>query len=283
MSLNLKKLAAASAMVVSATGFFAESAEAQIPQNFLELLEQQQTQLNNDVVLSNPAGQLQRNGDPLQAVLGIETDESFENAVRNVSLLTPNTGTFFTSTVGSIEPTLLNELSDVDNFLTGLGLNEFGINTSDVFDNIDGGTVPIASYVLNLNNDLAPNDEAQLVLFFDEENASFRQPGGLNNLIDSPAGVVSYAGEETVPAVLIRNFRDDLDDANDIVINNRVIDRFGVDIDTAPLSKPFSVTVIPESSTGNAVLIAGAFGGLLILKRNQRVKKSMGKIENYKA
>lgn len=281
MNLNLKKLAVASAIMVSMTGFFAESAKAQIPQNFLDLLEQQRNQLNNDVVLSNQAGQLQRNDDPLQAVLGIETDESFENAVRNISLLTPNTGTFFTSAVGSIEPTLLNELSDVDNFLTGLGLNEFGINTSDVFDNIDKGTVPIVSYVLNLNNDLAPNDDAQLVLFFDEENASFPQPGGLENLIDSPAGVVSYTGTETVPAVLIRNFRDDLDDANEeIVINNRVIDRFGVDIDTAPLSKPFSVTAIPESSNGNAVLIAGAFGGLLILKRNRRVKKSIGDMDN---
>ncbi|MEM9927407.1 MAG: hypothetical protein AAF915_27320, partial [Cyanobacteria bacterium P01_D01_bin.50] len=104
MSLNLNKLAVASAIVVSTTGFFAESAEAL---SFLELLEQQQTQLRNDVVLSNEAGQLQRNDDPLQAVLGIERDESFENAVRNVSFLTPSIGTFFSSEVGSIEPTLL--------------------------------------------------------------------------------------------------------------------------------------------------------------------------------
>ncbi|MGD1912718.1 MAG: hypothetical protein ACFB2X_18290 [Rivularia sp. (in: cyanobacteria)] len=275
MSLNLNKLAVASAMVVSMIGFFTESAKAQIPENLFDLLEQQQTQLRNDLVLSNPAGQLQRNQDPLQIVLGLETDESFEDAVRNASLLTPNVGTFFTSAVGSIEPTLLNELSDVDNFLTDLGLKEFGITTEDVFDNIEEGNVPIASYVLNLDNDLNPNDEAQLVLFFDENNGSFQQPGGLENLIDSPEGVVNYAGSGTVPAVLIRNFRDDLDDANEeIVINNRVIDRFGVDIDTKPLSRPFSVTVIPESSTGNAVLVAGAFGGLLILKRNQRLKSS---------
>ncbi|MEO1374784.1 MAG: hypothetical protein AAFW70_10770 [Cyanobacteria bacterium J06635_10] len=282
MSLNLNKLAVASAIVVSTVGFFAESAEAQngeapIVEDLFAALE---AQLEADVVLSNEAGQLQRNGDPLQAVLGIETDASFENAVRNVSFLTPNVGTFFTSEVGSIEPTLLNTPGDVDNFLTRLDLDEFGITRDDVFDNIQGGNEPIASYVLNLNNDLAPNDEAQLVLFFDEENATFPRPGGLQNLINSPAGVDSYDGEETVPAVLIRNFRNDLDDASDIVINNRVIDRFGVDIDTAPLSRPFSVTAIPESSTGNAVLIAGAFGGLLILKRNQRVKKSIGKIEN---
>jgi hypothetical protein len=280
MSFNLKKLLVAAGVVVSTVGFFAESAQAQRRLSFAERIQQQRAQLRNDVLLSNPDGQLQQNDDPLQALLRVVTDESFENGIRDFSLSTPTAGTFFTSAVGSIEPTLLNELSDVDNFLTDLGLNEFGINTSDVFDNIEG-PVPIASYVLNLNNDLTPNDEAKLVLFFDESNATFPQPGGLNNLINSPEGVVSYAGDETVPAVLIRNFRDDLDEADqEIVINNQVIDRFGVDIENAPKSKPFSVTVIPEPTTSNSLLIASAFGGLLILKRNQRVNKSQTRIKN---
>ena len=102
MSLNLNKLAVASAMVVSMIVFFTESAKAQIPENLFDLLEQQQTQLRNDLVLSNPAGQLQRNQDPLQIVLGLETDESFEDAVSKASLINPNVGTFLKSAVVAI-------------------------------------------------------------------------------------------------------------------------------------------------------------------------------------
>ena len=65
------------------------------------------------------------------------------------------------------------------------------------------------------------------------------------------------------------------------------VDRFGVGVDF-PASDPFSVTLIPspdsatvpEPTTGNSLLIAGAFGGLLILKRNQRIKKSQANMEN---
>ena len=130
---------------------------------------------------------------------------------------------------------------------------------------------------MNLTNDLTPNDEATLTLFFDETKASFPQENGLLNLTTSAEGVVSYVGTQTVPGVLIRNFRDGLDEPGN-VINGRVIDKYGVGRD-AQLSAPFSVSV-PESSTSNSLLVVGAFGGLLMLKRNQRTNKFTASIKN---
>ena len=153
---------------------------------------------------------------------------------------------------------------------------------------IPNGEEPLAAYVLNLTNDLIPNDEATLTLFFDESKASFPQPNGLENLVNSPEGVISYVGTQTVPGVLIRDFREGLDDDMSMnVINGRTVDRFGVGVDFSA-SNPFSVTLIPspdsatvpEPATGSSLLIAGAFGGLFILKRNQRIRKSQAKIEN---
>ncbi len=260
MSLSLKKLAVAAVVVVSMVGLFAESAEARRGRFSGESDFKQEDQQVN-------------------ASFDIETEKSFEDAVENVSLTNSITGaTFFTSAVGSIgQRTLLNTASDVDGFLNNLGLDSFNITRSDVFDRIPGGEEPIAAYVLNLTNDLTPNDEATLTLFFDETKASFPQENGLANLITSAEGVVSYVGTGTVPGVLIRNYRDGLDNPGN-VINGRVIDKYGVG-PNADRSVPFSVRV-PESSTSNSLLVVGAFGGILMLKRNQRTNKFQASIKN---
>jgi hypothetical protein len=262
MSLSLKKLAVAAAIVVSMGGLFAKSAEAIGIGTFsgLSNLKQEDQQVN--------------------ASFDIDTEKSFEDAVENVSLTNSKTDTtFFTSAVGSIgQRTLLSTTSDVDGFLNNLGLDSFNITRDDVFDRIPGGEEPIAAYVMNLTNDLTPNDEATLTLFFDESKASFPRENGLRNLTTSTEGVVSYVGTETVPGVLIRNYRDGLDDPNGNVINGRVIDKYGVG-PNAGRSAPFSVRV-PESSTSNSLLVVGAFGGLLMLKRNQRVNKFQASIKN---
>lgn len=261
MSLNLKKLVIAATVVASTVGFFTESAEARRARF---------ETIDGDIKLDNQQ---------VQASFDIVTDKSLDDAVENFSLTNSITGnTFFTSAIDSIgQRTLLNTASDLNGFLTNSGLESFGIDTDDVFAQIPNGEEPLAVYVLNLSNDLTPNDEATLTLFFDESKASFPQPNGLLNLTNSLEGVTSYIGTETVPGVLIRNSRDGLDDVEN-VINGRTIDQFGVGLD-APLSKPFSVTV-PEPATGSSLLIAGAFGGLFILKRNQSVKKRIEKIEN---
>ncbi len=265
MSLNLKKLAVAAAVVVSMVGLFAESAKAELDLTF--------EAFDSDLKLGDQQ---------VKTSFNIDTEKSFEEAVENFSLTNSITGTtFFTSAAGSIgQRTLLNTASDVDGFLNNLGLDSFQITRNDVFDRIPGEE-PIAAYVMNLTNDLTPNDEATLTLFFDQSKASFPQENGLANLITSPEGVVSYVGTQTVPGVLIRNYRNGLDNPGN-VINGRVIDKYGVDIDDAPNSAPFSVRV-PESTTSNGLLVVGAFGGLLMLKRNQRVNKFQASIKNKKA
>lgn len=261
MSLSLKKLAVAAAVVVSTMGLFAESAKA--------------LSLTFEAFDSD----FKQNNQQVETSFDIETEKSFEDAVENFSLTNSITGTtFFTSAVGSIgQRTLLNTASDVEGFLDNLGLDSFNINRNDVFAQIPGQE-PIAAYVLNFTNDLTPNDEATLTLFFDESKASFPRENGLANLATSPSGVVAYVGTETVPGVLIRNFRDGLDNPNGNVVNGRVIDKYGVGRD-APNSAPFSVRV-PESSTSNSLLVVGAFGGLLMLKRNQRTNKFPARIKN---
>lgn len=261
MSLSLKKLAVAAAVVVSMVGLFAESAEARL-------------------IKFSGEPQFKLNDQQANASFDIETEKSFEDAVENFSLTNSKTDTtFFTSAVGSIgQRTLLNTASDMDGFLNNLGLDSFQITRNDIISALSPGGEPIAAYVMNLTNDLTPNDEATLTLFFDESKASFPQENGLENLITSPEGVVSYVGTETVPGILIRNFRDGLDDPNVNVINGRVIDQYGVG-PNADRSVAFSVKV-PESTTSNSLLVVGAFGGILMLKRNQRVNKFQASIKN---
>ena len=223
------------------------------------------------------------NDQQLGASFNILINNSFDNAVEDFSLTNLSTGeTLFTSAVASVEQReLFNQESELEGFLNNLGLNQFGIDGEDVFSRIPDGEEPIAAYVLNLNNDLNPNEQAQLVLFYDNSNASPMVPGGSQGLVDSTAGVVRYEGTETVPGVLIRDSREGLDNTMSMnVINGRTVDRFGVGVDFRA-SDPFSVTLIPnpdsvtvpEPTTGNSLLIAGAFGGLFILKRNQRIRK----------
>jgi len=265
MSFNLKKLAVATAVLVSTVGLFGESAEARRG-------------------IHSGDSEFKQDGQQLQGSFDIVTDKPFDDAVESFSLTDPSTGeTLFTSAIGSIKPELLETENDVNDFLKSQELDKFGITRDDVFDRIPNGEEPIASYVVDLSNDLNPNEEGQLILFYDNEFAS-EENGWEQNLVDSLEQVLRYAGEETVPGVLIRDSRDGLDDnipnvPNDVnVRNGRTVDRFGVG-EEFPASVPFSVT-IPEPTTGNSLLIAGAFGGLLILKRNQRVKKLRANIKN---
>ncbi|MGB3642660.1 MAG: PEP-CTERM sorting domain-containing protein [Rivularia sp. (in: cyanobacteria)] len=282
MSLNFKKLAVATAVVASTIGLFGESAEAQTLEDIFGF--------DIPIVQHSGDSDIKLNEQQLRGSLNILTSSSFNNAVEDFSLT--NLGTdeiLFTSAMGSVEPELLETENQLEEFLDNLGLNAFDIDRDDVFARIpDEAEEPIAAYVVNLNNDLNPNEQAQLVLFYDNNNSTGVVPGGLPGLTDSTAGVVNYEGTETVPGVLIRDFREGLDDDMSMnVINGRTVDRFGVGVDF-PVSNPFSVTLIPspdaatvpEPTTGNSLLIAGAFGGLFILKRNQRIRKSQAKIEN---
>ncbi len=305
MSFNLKKLAVTAAVVVGTVGFFAESAKAQTLDQTLD-----QTTLEDifgfDIPIVQHSGDsdIKLNEQQLRGSLNILTSSSFDNAVEDFSLTNLDTGEIlFTSAMGSVEPQVL-EKEQLEEFLVGLGFTVdpepeepkdlFNINRDDVFaripDQPDEAEEPIAAYVVNLNNDLNPNEQAQLVLFYDENNSTKEVPGGLPGLANSTAGVVNYEGTETVPGVLIRDFREGLDNDDPElmnVINGRTVDRFGVGVDFRA-SNPFSVTLIPspdaatvpEPTTGNSLLIAGAFGGLFILKRNQRIRKSQAKIEN---
>lgn len=270
MSLNLKKLVVTAAVVVSTVGFFAESAEAQIG------------------IHSGSSNFKQSDEEPqLDASFEVLTNRPFGEGVENFSLTNSSTGeTLFTSAIGSIEPQLLETENELEGFLDNFELDKFGIEGDDVFFRIPNGDEPIASYVVDLSNDLNPNEDGQLILFYDNEFVSEKN-GWEENLLDSPEQVVPeqvvrYAGEETVPGLLIRDARDGLDantdDFPNNVIDGRTVDRFGVGGEFRA-STPFSVKV-PDPTTGNSLLIAGAFGGLLILKRNRREKKSQANMEN---
>ena len=289
MSFNLKKLAVTAAVVVGTVGFFAESAKAQTLDQTLEDI------FGFDIPIVQHSGDsdIKLNEQQLRGSLNILTSSSFDNAVEDFSLTNLNTGEIlFTSGMGSVEPQLLENKNQLEDFLDKLELNDFGIDRDEVFARIPNGEEPIAAYVVNLINDEKsnPNEQAQLVLFYDNNNSTGVVPGGLQGLANSTAGVVNYEGTETVPGVLIRDFREGLDNDDPElmnVINGRTVDRFGVGVDFRA-SNPFSVTLIPspdaatvpEPTTGNSLLIAGAFGGLFILKRNQRIRKSQAKIEN---
>ncbi|MEO1429228.1 MAG: hypothetical protein AAFV71_09225 [Cyanobacteria bacterium J06633_8] len=270
MSLYLTKLAVAAAVVASTVGLSVDSAKAQLE---LPLVEHS----GDSNFKGDPNNELQ-----LRASFNIDTGKSFSDAIEDFSLVNSDNGTtLFSSAVSSVEQReLLTNKSELEGFLNNLELNKFEIDRDDVFARIPNGEEPIAAYVLNLNNDLNPNEQAKLALFYDDTNAKPMVTGGLQGLVDSPQGTVRYAGTETVPGVLIRDFRDGIDNPEQIV-DGRTVDLFGVGIDTTS-SKPFSVTVrksnqgsvtVPEPTTGNSLLIAGAFGGLLILKRNQGIKK----------
>ncbi|MBF2015493.1 MAG: hypothetical protein IGS23_09900 [Rivularia sp. T60_A2020_040] len=282
MSLNLKKVAVAAVVLVSTLGFSVESAKAQVDLGLLNEFFVVEHSGNSDFKDEDEEQQL-------RASFNIVTDKSFDDAIEDFSLTNSSNGTtLFTSAIGRIEQReLFNEESELQGFLHKLGLNEFRITRDDVFAKIPNGEEPIVAYVVDLTNHLNPNEQAKLALFYDENNASPMQPGGLEGLVSSPQGVVRYAGTETVPGVLIRDSRDGLDNP-DQVINGRTVDLFGVGVE-ATASVPFSVKVrelnrgavtVPEPTGYNGLLIAGAFGGLFILQRNRRVKKFQGSIDN---
>lgn len=284
MSLKrLKKLAFFTAVVASTMGLFAESAKAQQAgqPGFLDSF----GRFNH--FTQSPGPDIKLNNQELEASFDVVTDQSFDNAVENFSLINSTTGeTIFTSNTGSIvQREFLETENELNNFLTSLGLNEFGIGRDQVFENIPGDE-PIAAYVLNLDNQLNPNEQATLTLFYDNSKATFPRENGLQNLVNSPQGVSSYVGDNTVPAVLLRDSRDGLDKPENIV-DGRTVDKFGVGPD-APLSQPFSVAfveptgnsaTVPEPYTGSALFVVGALGGLLTVKRNLRVKKHTVSIE----
>ncbi len=275
MSLNLKKMVVAAAVVASTVGFFAESAKAQTFPNIPGL------NLNIPIAQHSGDSDFKQDQIQLEASFDILTDRPFDRAFNNFSLTNPTNGeTLFTSAIGSIEADLLESENEVEEFLANVGLNDFGITRDDVFAQIPNGEESIASYVVDLN-DLNSNEEGKLILFYDNALATFPEEGALNRLAQSTAEVVRYVGTETVPGVFIRDSRENLDNLEQ-VRNGRTVDLFGVGVDF-PASRPFSVTTpatVSEPTTGSSLLIAGAFGGLFILKRNQRMNKQRAKIEN---
>ncbi|MDJ0737411.1 MAG: PEP-CTERM sorting domain-containing protein [Nostocaceae cyanobacterium] len=253
---NLKKLALAAAVAVSATGLFAESAQA-----FFAIHSG-----NSD------------NGVDAIFTIDSEKNDNLSQAIQNISFAEPGSSTiFFQSSTGSIvNRQLLETSSEVDTFLSDSGLASFGVGGSDIFSEI-GGQEPVVAYVLNLRNDLPTNDEATLTLFYDDE---VPEPDldltNLANLTSSLDGIIAFEGLGTVPGVLVRNRRGF--DASNGLNDDLVIDRFGVDG-----SNPFDVKIvqnIPEPTTTAGLFLLGAFGGLSMLKRNQRVNKSKAMVEN---
>ena len=163
MSLNLKKLVVSSCGCGEFGGFFAESAEARRAR------------------FSGGPPNIKQDDQFLEASFDIQTDESFDDAAENFSLRNLTTGeTLFTSAIGSVEPQLLETENQLEDFLNNLGLVDsiLGLNRDDVFARIPNGEEPIASYVVDLTNDLNSNEQGKLILFYDNEFASRPQPNG---------------------------------------------------------------------------------------------------------
>lgn len=121
---------------------------------------------------------------------------------------------------------------------------------------------PVVAYVINFSNDLVPNDEGTLVLFYDNEAL---EPDlgltDLENLTTSLDGLFAFE-EAQVPGFFFRQPENEP--------RPRRLSRVF----------PFRAETIPEPTTTAGLFIVGAFGGLSMLKRNRRVNKSKAMVKN---
>ena len=234
MSLNnLKNLALAAALAVSAAGLFPDSALAR--------------RARYSGISNGPSGQF---------TIDSNKNDNLSEAVRDISFRTGE-GIFFESSIGSIDNRiLLNTPEELNNFLSDSGLSSFFVGRDNIFAFNTDREEPVVAYVINLSNDLVPNDEATLTLFYDDEapepNLSLTD---LENLTTSLDGLVAFE-EVIVPGVLVRK------------------QGSGTPI------FPFRAEKVPEPTTTAGLFIVGAFGGLSMLKRNRRVNKSKAMVEN---
>ncbi|MGD1911410.1 MAG: PEP-CTERM sorting domain-containing protein [Rivularia sp. (in: cyanobacteria)] len=243
MSLNnLKNLALAAALAVSAAGLFPDSALAR--------------RARYSGISNGPSGQF---------TIDSNKNDNLSEAVRDISFGFGEEieEIFFESSIGSIDNRiLLNTPEELDSFLS----SDLGFSSKQSLDFVREGIFtlfgpsereePVVAYVINLSNDLVPNDEATLTLFYDnkapEPDLSLTD---LENLTTSLDGLVAFE-EVIVPGVLVRK------------------QGSGTPI------FPFRAEKVPEPTTTAGLFIVGAFGGLSMLKRNRRVNKSKAMVEN---
>ena len=248
MSLNnLKNLALAAALAVSAAGLFPDSALAR--------------RARYSGISNGPSGQF---------TIDSNKNDNLSEAVRDISFGFGEEieEIFFESSIGSIDNRiLLNTPEELNNFLSDSGLSSFFVGRDNIFAFNTDREEPVVAYVINLSNDLVPNDEATLTLFYDDEapepNLSLTD---LENLTTSLDGLVAFE-EVSITGFLVRNRRDFPDRVQPL--DGLVIDRL-----------TFRAEKVPEPTTTAGLFIVGAFGGLSMLKRNRRVNKSKAMVEN---
>ncbi|MGD1911411.1 MAG: PEP-CTERM sorting domain-containing protein [Rivularia sp. (in: cyanobacteria)] len=241
---SLKNLALAAALAVSAAGLFPDSALAR---------------------RARYSG-ISDGGDA-EFFIDSNKNDNLSEAVRDISFRTGE-GIFFESSIGSIDNRiLLNTPEELNNFLSDSGLSSFFVGRDNIFAFNTDREEPVVAYVINLSNDLVPNDEATLTLFYDDEapepNLSLTD---LENLTTSLDGLVAFE-EVSITGFLVRNRRDFPDRVQPL--DGLVIDRL-----------TFRAEKVPEPTTTAGLFIVGAFGGLSMLKRNRRVNKSKAMVEN---